>query len=553
MISILIIISFLRMDYKRIFNSDDLDIRMSRFSHLLETSGCNKNPHQFQGLYWCLQNELCTNPVLGIRGGIVADDMGLGKTITMIGLCFARFVRRTLIILPIALVDQWVQQFVRLTGHKPYVCKNKNIDIEALENAHFVITTYSTLTLVTRMKDPKLGISIVPKKLHIHLMKWDRIICDEAHHLRNCKTSRFESIEPIKSRIKWLITGTPVQNSKKDIFNLGLFLGFPSSVCNSPLGINFIVKHFIIRRTKKEVGINIPDLNVINKVVLWKNDCEKNLSEELHSSLKVTGVSSVKSGVVSNHYKGIANILIVLKARQSCIMPSLLSKDFNLMYKRGLFNDNDDKMMMYYEAIRYTSKLDGVLKLISQRANNGNGKIVFCQFRGEIDEIYRRIRSIGLNVEVYDGRLSLNKRNEILKRKLDVLIMQIQTGCEGLNLQDNYNEVYFTTPHWNPCVEDQAIARCHRIGQKKPVYVFKFQMKSFKGKKIIVLNDENEVSDNSINKKNRKTFTLDNYVVKIQDIKRDISSQILNPVDDYDVVKPPICDCSNADISTVSQ
>ena len=54
--------------------------------------------------------------------------------------------------------------------------------------------------------------------------------------------------------------------------------------------------------------------------------------------------------------------------------------------------------------------------------------------------------------------------------------MQIQTGCEGLNLQDNFSEIYFTSPHWNPCVEDQAIARCHRIGQKKTVYVFKFEM-----------------------------------------------------------------------------
>ena len=55
----------------------------------------------------------------------------------------------------------------------------------------------------------------------------------------------------------------------------------------------------------------------------------------------------------------------------------------------------------------------------------------------------------------------------------DVLIMQIMSGCEGLNLQE-YNQIYFTSPHWNPAVEDQAVARAHRIGQKKPVSVFRF-------------------------------------------------------------------------------
>jgi SNF2 family DNA or RNA helicase len=60
-----------------------------------------------------------------------------------------------------------------------------------------------------------------------------------------------------------------------------------------------------------------------------------------------------------------------------------------------------------------------------------------------------------------------------------VLILQIQTGCEGLNLQENYSEIYFVSPHWNPAVEEQAIARCHRIGQKKEVFVYRFEMGNF--------------------------------------------------------------------------
>ena len=66
---------------------------------------------------------------------------------------------------------------------------------------------------------------------------------------------------------------------------------------------------------------------------------------------------------------------------------------------------------------------------------------------------------------------------DVLKSNKDILVVQIQTACEGLNLQE-YSEVYFTSPHWNPAVEDQAIARCHRLGQTEDVDVFRFSMES---------------------------------------------------------------------------
>ena len=78
-----------------------------------------------------------------------------------------------------------------------------------------------------------------------------------------------------------------------------------------------------------------------------------------------------------------------------------------------------------------------------------------------------------------DGEAT-EKRKEILNSgKYSVLLLQIQTGCEGLNLQEHYNEIYFVSPHWNPAIEDQAVARCHRIGQKKQVDVFRFEMEAF--------------------------------------------------------------------------
>jgi SNF2 family DNA or RNA helicase len=133
-----------------------------------------------------------------------------------------------------------------------------------------------------------------------------------------------------------------------------------------------------------------------------------------------------------------------------------------------------------------------------ERKNNDNRKIVFCHFHKEIDEIEKRCLGAGMTVKKIDGRLASREKSQAMIAPWpEVMILQINTCCEGLNLQD-FNEIYFASPHWNPAVEDQAIARCHRIGQKKDVYVFRFNM--------ISLND----SCNS----------QDNYCVEVQERKR---------------------------------
>ena len=101
---------------------------------------------------------------------------------------------------------------------------------------------------------------------------------------------------------------------------------------------------------------------------------------------------------------------------------------------------------------------------------------------------------------------------------MDALILQIQTGCEGLNLQENYSEIYFVSPHWNPAIEDQAIARCHRIGQKKPVLVKRFMMSDF------VLEDKEDIEE----EEEKVKMNLENYIAKVQGGKRAIAKQYIN-------------------------
>jgi SNF2 family DNA or RNA helicase len=247
-------------------------------------------------------------------------------------------------------------------------------------------------------------------------------------------------------------------------------------------------------------------------IVQWGNQQEMRLSEEIHSALAFSKIlpSKEKSKLILEAMKDASMLSMLLRARQTCIYPKLMAAKLDSLVQRGLLADNSS----YREAFNCSSKIDFAVKKILERKDNGCGKLVFCHFREEIDEIATRLINGGMtNVVKIDGRTSNGKRTEILTGKNDALILQIQTGCEGLNLQENYSEIYFISPHWNPAIEDQAIARCHRIGQKKPVYVERFEMSPF-------------TPDTA--EQTMLPITVDNYVSTVQDVKRVISQQYIS-------------------------
>ena len=162
-----------------------------------------------------------------------------------------------------------------------------------------------------------------------------------------------------------------------------------------------------------------------------------------------------------------------------CTYPKMLGFKAKEYYDEGYFDEEYSRSI--FKAINGSSKLDAVFNQVKERATNGNQKIVFCHFRMEMNELKHRFETIGLKTGIVDGRITGKKRTELLTtERLDVLILQINTCCEGLNLQ-SFNEIYFVTPHWNPAVEDQAVARAHRIGQLKDVDVFRFYMDGIDG------------------------------------------------------------------------
>ena len=477
-----------------------IEERLSFFNKYLDHTGMDHKQYQYDGVRWILNNELRPLPLHKVRGGFIADEMGLGKTIMMIGTFLCNFLERTLIVVPPVLVDQWYLQIYKTTGHKAVIYHGedkKKATLDQLNKATIVITTYGAIMMTKpQIKNKELSM--------LHQVKWSRLVFDEAHHLRNAKTRRHISAKMLSAKIRWLVSGTPVQNKKDDFYSLCSMLKLPRSFYTDSVNLRALASAFILKRTKSQVGIIMPSVVLDKNIVEWTNRKEMELSEEIHSALEFSRVSQLKgSRYIANAIKPGAILALLLSARQSCIYPKLMASRLNKLRLLGDYSS-------YTEAFNHSSKLDSVVKTILERKGNGCGKLIFCHFREEIDEIASRLRAAGMkHVVTFDGRTSGVNRCEALNAKNDALILQIQTGCEGLNLQENYSEIYFISPHWNPAVEDQAIARCHRIGQTKPVFVKRFEMSSF---------ETEEEFD---------TRTVDNYVGQIQDGKRIIAQECI--------------------------
>jgi len=462
---------------------------------------CEKNniqikSHQVYGVIWCLKQEykpLLTEKV--IAGGILADEMGMGKTIQMIGLWMMNPQEKTLLIVPPILIPQWHREIQKYTGHSAciYYGKGRAHRVADISNAMVVITSYDTFWRDFSEDQGQGKVEDKGKEI-----VWDRIVCDEAHHLRNTKTKIYQTLfsvlrrhATIKKTILWCLSGTPVQNSLGDLYSLFALFYLTENKRRIAKEFPEELRDCFLQR-KQNLLI---EKREVEKVVEWEKEEEREIAKDIHQTIPFLGYS-LEEGVGPEDgwwaRKKSPILVSMIRAKQTCILSKMVESTY-LSIPSSMVNVSEneipEKIKTMFENghdYTYSSKLRELLSLLESRKNNGNGKILFCHYRLEIHSLLTLLMPI-MNTEKekswvgewrdYKRRSTISGNNNFdWLGESPILILPIQSGCEGLNLQKHFSEIYFVSPNWNPAMEAQAVARCHRIGQLKPVSVFRFSM-----------------------------------------------------------------------------
>ena len=217
---------------------------ISNFHLFLNHASLDEKPYQVKGVEWCLRNEINGHIINGKKyhGGLMADEMGLGKTIQMLGVVLCNLKNRTLIVMPRPLIEQWKNIINKMVGHRVLVYhgEGKNVEQEILEKAPIVITTYG---MIRKNKHKSLCV--------LHKMQWGRVIFDEAHHLRNKNTSNHKGALELQTDIRWLVTGTPIQNRISDFYALCEIIGLPKDYYTNSENLLPLARDVYDKKNKK--------------------------------------------------------------------------------------------------------------------------------------------------------------------------------------------------------------------------------------------------------------------------------------------------------------
>lgn len=443
------------------YDQDELNRYLpSRYGPLESSVSKKLFPYQRIGVNWLvgLHEE-------GI-GGLLCDEMGLGKTIQALALIAETFnpeKSKILIACPSNLVINWAREFKKFVPDLRvyiHVGAEREGRVDKIERPGIVLTSYEVLT-----RD--LGI--------LKQIKWDLVIFDEAQLLKNRGSLRSQAALEVVSRRKVLLTGTPVENSLKDLWTLGNLvrvglLGsygfFTSLIEDHPSDAKRIGKHMaplILRRVVRDVETELPELVEIDEPIL-------------PTATFAETYDSQRTQFLNNSSRSNALAMITHLTQLSC-------------YPGLLINDYVDKR---------DAKLLRLLEILGEVRLNEEKAIVFTTFQNSVDMIIQLCQERFQHsfVNFIDGRVSKEDRYAILDKfasaqGFGLLVINPKAGGVGLNITAANHVIHFNR-QWNPQVERQATFRAYRHGQNKTVFVHKM---FYLGTIEEVINDRQEFKE----------------------------------------------------------
>lgn len=414
-------------------------------------------PYQQEGLNW-----LQFLREYGLAG-ILADDMGLGKTVQMLAHIAIekereRISKPILVVAPTSLMYNWQQEASKFVPELKVLVLHgvgRKGRFDDIQDYDLVLTTYP---LLPRDKDQLLA--------HEYYM----LILDEAQSIKNSQAKLTQIVNQLKADHRLCMTGTPIENNLGELWSLFNFLlpgylgtqqqfvkSYRTAIekngdleCNK--GLSKRIRPFTLRRTKQEVALELPEKTEIVRMIELDGE-----QRDLYEAIRVSMQSKVQQAIAERGVEKSHIIILdaLLKLRQVCCDPSLLKVEMA-------------------EKIRQSAKREELMRMLIEMVEEGKKILLFSQFSSMLALIAADLQASGIDHVQLTGQTQ--DRGAVINRfqegVVPVFLISLKAGGTGLNLTAADTVIHYD-PWWNPAVERQATDRAYRIGQGKPVFVYK--------------------------------------------------------------------------------
>jgi superfamily II DNA or RNA helicase len=421
--------------------------------------------YQKQGFEWLSQLS-----AWGV-GACLADDMGLGKTIQAMAVLINRAADGpALVVAPSSVSINWmneIRKFAPTLNPILFGAGDRKQTLDDIGAFDILVCSYGLLQQASDL--------LVQKR-------FATIILDEAQAIKNTTAKRTKAAYELQGDFKIITTGTPIENHLGELWSIINFINpgllgtlnyFNERFANpiekngdleKKLQLRRLVQPFILRRKKNEVLDELPSKTEITLTVQLSDE-----ERAFYEALRQTAIQSLEesAGEKGNdaRFKVLAEIS---RLRQACCHPQMLQPDLPIG----------------------SAKLELFGEVVEELLENGHKALVFSQFVKHLHLIEEYVKKKGINYHYLDGQTPLKDRERMMKAfqagEGDLFLISLKAGGTGLNLTAA-DYVIHMDPWWNPAVEDQASDRAHRIGQQRPVTIYRLIAENTIEEKIVGL------------------------------------------------------------------
>ena len=408
-------------------------------------------------------------------GACLADDMGLGKTVQALAQILTMAGNGpSLVVAPTSVCLNWESEALKFAPTLNVVMFGPGKRQECLKKLKpfdLVICSYGLLQQEGEL---------------LATVEWQVIVLDEAQAIKNMATKRSQAAMELSGAFKMVATGTPIENHLGELWNVFRFINpgllgslkqfnvkFAAPIEKSQdkkarARLKKLIQPFILRRTKNQVLEELPSRTEIT-IKVEMGEEEASLYEALRRSAleNLAGIGKVE-GKGEQHLKILAEIM---RLRRACCNPRLILPESRIA----------------------SAKLAAFGEIVEELRENRHKALVFSQFVGHLEIIRKYVEQAGIPYQYLDGSTPAKERkrrvDEFQAGAGDLFLISLKAGGVGLNLTAA-DYVIHMDPWWNPAVEDQASDRAHRIGQQRPVTIYRLVTKGTIEEKIVGLHQQ---------------------------------------------------------------